>query len=248
MRFDILTLFPDFFISPLGTSIIGRAISSGALSVYTHNIRDWATDKHHTTDDSPYGGGHGMVMKPEPVVAAIEAVSALAGRPKVILVTPQGIPLTQEVAKGLSVEAASSGIMIVCGRYEGIDERIREFVDMEVSIGDYVLTGGEIAALAIIDSVSRFIPGVLGEPQSADSESFSDGLLEYPHYTRPEEFRGAVVPDVLLSGNHGEIARWRRAEALRRTYVRRPDLLEKLALGPADKAVIEKIKGERQDK
>ncbi len=248
MRFDILTLFPDFFITPLNTSIIGRAISSGALSVYTHNIRDCATDKHHTTDDSPYGGGHGMVMKPDPVVAAIESVSAVSGRPKVILVTPQGVPLTQSVAKELSIEAGRSGLMIVCGRYEGIDERIREFVDMEISIGDYVLTGGEIAALAIIDSVARFIPGVLGEPESADSESFSDGLLEYPQYTRPEEFRGLKVPDVLLSGNHAEIARWRRAEALRRTYLRRPDLLEKLELGPSDLALIEKIKGERQDK
>lgn len=248
MRFDILTLFPDFFITPLNTSIIGRAISSGALSVSTHNIRDWATDKHHTTDDSPYGGGHGMVMKPDPVVTAIEAVSAVSGRPKVILVTPQGVPLTQSVAKALSIEAEESGLMIVCGRYEGIDERIREFVDMEISIGDYVLTGGEIAALAIIDSVARFIPGVLGEPESADSESFSDGLLEYPQYTRPLQFRGIKVPDVLLSGNHAEIARWRRAQALRRTYLRRPDLLEKMALGPYDLAVIEKIKGERQDK
>lgn len=248
MRFDILTLFPDFFITPLNTSIIGRAISSGALWVSTHNIRDYSTDKHHTTDDSPYGGGHGMVMKPDPVVAAIEAVSAVSGRPKVILVTPQGVPFTQSVAKALSIEAAESGLMIVCGRYEGIDERIREFVDMEISIGDYVLTGGEIAALAIIDSVARFIPGVLGEPESVDSESFSDGLLEYPQYTRPLQFRGIKVPDVLLSGNHAEIERWRRAEALRRTYLRRPDLLEKLALGPFDLAVIEKIKGERQDK
>lgn len=248
MRFDILTLFPDFFRTPLSTSIIGRAIASGVITVNTHNIRDYAEDKHHTTDDSPYGGGHGMVMKPGPVVSAIEAVSAVSGGPKVILVTPQGAPLTQALAKALSIEAEESGLMIVCGRYEGIDERIRGYVDMEISIGDYVLTGGEIAALAIIDSVARLIPGVLGEPESADSESFSDGLLEYPHYTRPELFRGTRVPDVLLSGNHAEIARWRRAEALRRTYLRRPDLLEKLTLGPSDLAVIEKIKGERQDK
>lgn len=244
MRFDILTLFPEFFISPLNASIIGKAISAGVISVHTHNIRDYAADKHHTTDDSPYGGGHGMVLKPEPVVSAIEDVSARAGRPKVILVTPQGMPLTQSVARAFSKDA---GLMIVCGRYEGVDERIREFVDMEISVGDYVLTGGEIAALAIIDSVARFVPGVLGEPESADSESFSDGLLEYPQYTRPEQFRGLNVPEVLLSGNHAVIARWRRAEALRRTYLRRPDLLEKLVLTPSDTATIEKIRSEHQD-
>lgn len=243
MRFDILTLFPEFFVSPMNASIIGKAISAGVLSVNTHNIRDYATDKHHTADDSPYGGGHGMVMKPEPLVGAIEDVSARAGRPKRILVTPQGTPLTQTVARALSAEA---GLMIICGRYEGIDERVRRFVDIEISVGDYVLTGGEIAALAIIDTVARFVPGVLGEPESADSESFSDGLLEYPQYTRPEEFRGMKVPEVLLSGNHGEIARWRRAEAIRRTYLRRPDLLEKLELGPSERDIIEKIKSERQ--
>lgn len=236
MRFEILTLFPEFFDSPLRQSIIGRAVSGGLLDISVRNIRDYTTDKHRTTDDYPYGGGAGMVMKVEPVARALEAV----GKGKVILTTPQGARLTQGLAKGLSAEER---LVIICGRYEGVDERIRGFADLEVSIGDYVLTGGEIAALAIIDAVGRLVPGVLGDEQSAVQESFSEGLLEYPHYTRPEEFRGMRVPEVLLSGNHKEIERWRRQEALRRTYLRRPDLLEGASLTDEDKRFIAKLKG-----
>lgn len=237
MKFDILTLFPDFFSSPLKQSIIGRAVENGLIEVKTHNIRDFTSDKHRTTDDSPYGGGHGMVMKPEPVVKAIEEIAG-AERPsgtKVLLTDPQGIPFTQGLAKELS---GLERIVVVCGRYEGFDERIREFIDMEVSVGDYILTGGEIPALVIIDSVSRLLPDVLGEPESSVHESFGDGLLEYPQYTRPEDFRGLKVPDVLLSGNHAEIDKWRRLQSIIRTLKRRPDLICKADLSDEDKKII----------
>ncbi|MDP2690505.1 MAG: tRNA (guanosine(37)-N1)-methyltransferase TrmD [Deltaproteobacteria bacterium] len=250
MRFDILTLFPDFFISPLRQSITGRAIERGIIDVRTHNIRDYTTDKHRTTDDYPYGGGAGMVMKAEPVVRALEGLGAGgaragrakaggAGRRKVLLTTPQGVPFSH----GLAVElSALDEIIIVCGRYEGFDERIRTFADMEVSAGDYVLTGGEIPALLIVDAVSRLLPGVLGEESSATDETFSRGLLEYPQYTRPEEFRSMKVPDVLLSGNHREIERWRRAQSIIRTYSRRPELLEMADLSEEDRRLIEVLK------
>ncbi len=248
MRFDILTLFPDFFTSPLRQSITGRAIERGIIDVRTHNIRDYTTDKHRTTDDYPYGGGAGMVMKAEPVVRALEGLGGAggatskaggAGRRKVLLTTPQGVPFSH----GLAVELSSlDEIVIVCGRYEGFDERIREFADMEVSAGDYVLTGGEIPALLIVDAVSRLLPGVLGEEASAADETFSRGLLEYPQYTRPEEFRSMKVPEVLLSGNHREIERWRRAQSIIRTYRRRPDLLEKADLSEEDRRLIEVLK------
>jgi len=235
MRFDILTLFPEFFSSPLEQSLLGKALTKGLLSVNTHNIRDYTTDKHRTTDDAPYGGGHGMVMKVEPVVAAIESLKASGPPARVILTTPQGAPLTQSLVQEL---AADERLIIVCGRYEGVDERIRAYVDAEISLGDFVLTGGEIAALAIIDSVSRLVAGVLGEPGSAEHDSFSDGLLEYPQYTRPEDFRGLSVPAVLLSGNHAEIASWRRRESLKRTAERRPDLIESAGLTETEKKIV----------
>lgn len=235
MRFDILTLFPEFFISPLRQSLIGKAVAMGVLSVNTYNPRDFTTDKHRTTDDAPYGGGHGMVMKVEPVVRALEALKAEGPKARVILTTPQGVPMNHGLAGELSREGR---LIIVCGRYEGVDERIRAFVDTEISIGDFVLTGGEVAALAIIDAVGRLIPAVLGEPGSAESDSFSDGLLEYPQYTRPEDFRGLKVPEVLLSGNHAVIERWRRIESLLRTARRRPDLIEKADLTDAEKAFL----------
>ncbi len=246
MRFDVLTLFPGFFVSPLRKSIIGRAVASGLLSVEIHNIRDFAADRHRTVDDYPYGGGPGMVMKPEPVVRAIESVtgeSKKAGleKTKVILTTPQGRVFNQKMAGEFS---GLENVIIVCGRYEGVDERIRGHVDMEVSVGDYILTGGELPALVIIDAVGRLVKGVLGKEESARTESFSGGLLEYPQYTRPEEFRGMRVPEILLSGNHQEIQRWRRRESLRRTLERRPDLLRSAHLTEQDRRILEDLKRE----
>ena len=227
MVFEVLTLFPEFFTTPLRQSVVGKAIAKGVLDVSTRNIRDYATDKHKTTDDTPYGGGHGMVMKAEPIVAAIEAAKEGMPRATVILTTPQGERLTQTLVSELS---RLPGLIIVCGRYEGYDERIRAFADREISVGDYVLSGGEIPALAIIDSVARLIPGVLGEIASSEADSFSAGLLEYPQYTRPEEFRGMRVPEVLLSGNHANIEKWRRKESIRRTLLKRPDLIASAGL------------------
>ncbi|MBI5969956.1 MAG: tRNA (guanosine(37)-N1)-methyltransferase TrmD [Deltaproteobacteria bacterium] len=251
-RFDVLTLFPGFFVSPLKESIIGRAVSKGLIEIHTHNIRDFAVDKHKTTDDAPYGGGHGMVMKVEPVAACLEAVSSFATVKQpgniphyVILTTPQGVPLRHEMAKAL---VEKKRIAIICGRYEGVDERIRGLADAEVSVGDYVLTGGEIPALAIIDAVSRFVPGVLGSVGSTEEESFAGNggittcLLEYPQYTRPVEWRGQTVPEALLSGNHAEIKKWRRRESVRRTFERRPDLLKKADLSEADLAYVDELK------
>jgi tRNA (guanine37-N1)-methyltransferase len=226
MRIDVLTLFPDHFEGPLQSSILGRALRDGIAAVHLHQVRDYATDKHSMVDDYAYGGGPGMVMKPEPLAQSIEAVRPLAqpaGR--VVLMTPQGRLFNQAVVDEL---AAEERLIILCGHYEGIDERIREhMVDDEVSIGDYVLSGGEAAALVVIDAVVRRQPGTLGSADSLLEESHSDGLLEYPQYTRPAEFRGWKVPDILLSGNHGEIARWRRRQRILRTAKRRPDLLAK---------------------
>lgn len=237
MRFDILTIFPDFFESPLKQSILGKAIEKGLIDVGIHNIRDFALDKHKTTDDSPYGGGDGMVMKVEPIVRAVEAVKgSLKSEVKVILTTPQGRQLNQHIASEL---AQSSNLIIICGRYEGVDERVKELVvDMEVSIGDYVLSGGEIPALVIVDAVTRLVPGVLGSDMSAGDDSFSEGLLEYPQYTRPESFRGLTVPDILLSGNHQKVKNWRRRESIKRTLEKRPDLLEKAQLTEEEKKAI----------
>ncbi|HWO73247.1 MAG TPA: tRNA (guanosine(37)-N1)-methyltransferase TrmD [Dehalococcoidia bacterium] len=225
MRIDVLTLFPEIFAAPLQASILGRALREGVAEVHVHDIRTYAKDKHQVVDDYAYGGGPGMVMKPEPLAAAIEGVRAMAGPGRTVLLTPQGRLLNQSVVDELAREPR---LILVSGHYEGVDERIREhFADDEISIGDYVLSGGEFAALVIIDAVVRRLPGTLGSAESLLEESHSDGLLEYPQYTRPAEFRGWRVPDILLSGNHGEIARWRRRQRILRTAKRRPDLIEK---------------------
>lgn len=239
MHFDIFSLFPEVFDAYLNSSILKRAQESGTLEVRTHNIRDWATDKHHTTDDTPYGGGGGMVMKPEPAFAAVESVLGSPPECPVILMSPQGRTFTQDIAFELS---AFSRLALVCGRYESVDERIREhLVTDSISIGDYVLTGGELPALVIVDAVTRLLPGVLGDPDAAIDDSHATGLLEYPHYTRPPEFRGWGIPDVLLSGNHAEITKWRRHESLRRTLKHRPDLLRKANLSLDDLAFLEAL-------
>lgn len=226
MRFDVFTLFPEFFAGPLSSSILKRGAESGAIGVGVHYIRYYAEGKHRVCDDAPYGGGAGMVMKAEPVARALENVLHLeAGLPlcPVILMSPQGRRFSQNVAQEL---CEYSRIALLCGHYEGIDERVVEtFVTDEISVGDYVLTGGETAALVVIDAVARLLPGVLGNAESAARDSFSDGLLEAPHYTRPETWRGQSVPPILLSGHHGEIEKWRREEGLKRTRQRRPDLL-----------------------
>lgn len=224
MRFDILTLFPGMFAGPLTESILKRAQQAGLLSFHLHNIRDWASDKHRTADDAPYGGGAGMVMKAVPLAACIRAVLAEAEPAPVVLLTPDGELFTQAIAQEL---AAEPRLILVCGHYEGLDERVRAtLVTRELSIGDYVLTGGELAAMVVADAVGRLVPGVI-DAESTAEESHSDGLLEYPHYTRPAVWEGLPVPPVLVSGHHGEVAKWRRRERLRRTLARRPDLLER---------------------
>ncbi|NMB60270.1 MAG: tRNA (guanosine(37)-N1)-methyltransferase TrmD [Chloroflexi bacterium] len=225
MKFDIFTLFPEVFQPYLNASIIKRARVNGLIEVNLHNIRDYTVDRHHTTDDMPYGGGGGMVMKPEPVFSSIESVLGKPPDIPVILMTPQGRLFTQEVAKELS---SLPHIALLCGHYEGIDERIREhLVTDEISIGDYVLTGGELPALIVIDAVSRYLPGVLGDPTGAEDDSHASGLLEYPHYTRPPVFRDWPVPEILLSGNHAAIDKWRLQQSLLRTSEKRPDMMEK---------------------
>jgi len=239
MKFDILTLFPKMFFSPFQESVLARAIEKRLIEVRTINIRDFAQDKHQVVDDTPYGGGQGMVMKVEPIARAIEQVKAEDPSAWTIYLTPEGKPLNQKRVKELSFR---SHLILLCGRYEGVDERVRElFIDEEISIGDYVLTGGELAAMVLIDAVSRLLPGVLGSDRSAEDDSFYDDLLEYPQYTRPANFRGYEVPGVLLSGNHQAISFWRRREALRRTYLRRPDLLSKASLSEEDKKILEEI-------
>jgi len=239
MRFDVFGLFPLLLQPYLEVSVIQRAIQNNLLEVQLHDIRSWTTDRHHVTDDTPYGGGGGMVMKPDPVFTAVESVLGSPPVFPVILMTPQGRLFSQKIAGEL---ARYPRLAIICGRYEGIDERIREhLVTDEISIGDYVLTGGELPALVIIDAVARLIPGVLGDPDGAMDDSHATGLLEYPHYTRPPEFRGWSVPDVLLSGNHAEIIRWRRMRSLERTYKRRPDLLLSAPLSTADHRYLEQL-------
>lgn len=223
MRFTVLTLFPEMFDGPLSSSLLGKAVDTGAIEVDLIDPRRWAEGRHKQVDDSPYGGGEGMLLKPAPMVSAIEHVRATANPDRVILMSPQGRPFDRDVAKELA--GCEAGIALVCGRYEGFDERIREFVDDELCIGDYVLSGGEPGAWVVIDAVSRMLPGVLGNPASLEQESFEDGLLEYPQYTRPAEFRGRKVPEVLLSGDHARIAQWRREQSMERTRRRRPDLL-----------------------
>jgi tRNA (guanine37-N1)-methyltransferase len=243
MRFDVFTLLPEVFNPYLQVSILEKATSRGLIEVQVHNIRDYAQDKHHVTDDMPYGGGGGMVMKVEPMFAAVESVLGTPPACPVILLTPQGRVFTQSVAAELS---AHKHIALLCGRYEGIDERIREHLATDqISIGDYVLTGGELPAMILIDAISRLLPGVLGDPDGAADDSHASGLLEYPHYTRPPEFRGQAVPVVLLSGDHGKIAKWRREQSLLRTFRQRPDLLANAPLSEADKKFLMSLSDEK---
>jgi tRNA (guanine37-N1)-methyltransferase len=240
MQFEVFTLLPEVFPPYLESSILQRARQHGLIDVRLHNIRDWAHDKHHTTDDMPYGGGGGMVMKPEPVFEAVESILGNSSGVPIILLTPQGRLFSQAIARELS---SLERIALLCGRYEGVDERIRMgLVTDEISIGDYVLTGGELPALILIDAVTRLLPGALGDPTGAEDDSHATGLLEYPHYTRPPEFRGDQVPEVLISGDHAKIAKWRREQSLLRTLDRRPDLLEKLELTEKEKMFLKNNK------
>ncbi len=243
MRFDILTLFPAMLEGPLSASILGKAVDKGLLTVNLHNLRDWAEGKHQVTDDTPYGGGDGMVMKVDPVASALAALKEQSPQSRVLLMSPQGKTFRQADAERLSHE---SGLIFVCGRYEGFDERIRPLVDEEVSLGDFVLTGGELAAATILDATARLVPGVLGSAGSAQTDSFSDGLLEYPQYTRPVEFNGVRVPEVLTSGNHQVIATWRRREQLRRTLERRPELLETAPLTKEDHLYLAELRATQE--
>ena len=233
MRIHIFTLFPEMFQGPLEHSILGRATANGLLDVSLHNIRDHADGPHRTVDDYPYGGGPGMVMKPDPLFRAVESVlGATAPGFPVVLLTPQGKQFTQAEAQRLAAEPT---VALICGRYQGVDERIRQYLATEeLSIGDYVLTGGELASMVVVDAVARLLPGVLGSADAAPADSYATGLLQHPHYTRPAQFRDWSVPEVLLSGNHEQIARWRREQSLRRTWERRPDLLQWAALSEED--------------
>jgi tRNA (guanine37-N1)-methyltransferase len=250
MHFEVLTLFPAMFKGPFSESIIRRAIEAGRVSIALHNIRDHAPGKHRVTDDTPYGGGGGMVMKPEPIFNAVEAIlgdespSRWVGDADppvpVILLSPQGRLLTHQVVREL---ARWPRLVLICGRYEGVDERVRAYLCTdEISVGDYVLSGGELAAMIVVDAVTRLLPGVLGDPGAPFEDSHADGLLEYPHYTRPAEYRGHKVPPVLLSGHHAELLRWRRRESLRRTFFRRPDLLARARLSEADQTFVRQLK------
>ena len=225
MEIHVITLFPEMFESPFQTGMIGRAIEQGLIVLKTRSLREFGLGNYRQVDDAPYGGGSGMVMRPEPIAAAIDAVNAQCPGLWRILMTPQGEVFDQAIAREFAGHAP--GLMIIAGRYEGIDERVRALVDQEISIGDYVLSGGELPAMVVIEAVGRLLPGVLGNPESLDEESFAAGLLEYPQYTRPDEFRGMRVPDILLGGDHGKIREWRASESRRRTARRRPDLLER---------------------
>lgn len=239
MRFDVFTLFPEVFDPYIHTSIIQRAVSNHIIDIHLHNIRDWTQDKHHTTDDTPFGGGGGMVMKPEPIFISVEEVLGEEPSTPIILMSPQGEQLTHEKAASLSQK---NRLGIICGRYEGVDERVRaHLATEEISIGDYILSGGELPALVLIEAVTRLLPGSIGDPGGAADDSFASGLLEHPHYTRPADFRGWVVPDMLLSGNHAEISRWRRKQSLHRTLKKRPDMIEPEKLNALDKELIEEI-------
>ncbi len=242
MKYDILTLFPAMFEGPLTESIIRRAVEKGLLDIRLHQIRDFATDRHKVVDDAPYGGGDGMVMKVEPIAACLESVKVERPKARVLLTSPRGRLFDYSAARELAQEEE---VIIICGRYEGVDERVRElFVDDEFSIGDFVLTGGELAAMVMVDATARFIPGVLGSPGSAEADTFSDGLLEYPQYTRPADFHGHLVPPVLLSGNHADVARWRRRKALEKTLLARSDLLGKAVLNSDDRRYLAELEGE----
>jgi len=241
MRIHILTLFPAMFSGPFSESIVKRAVDQGLVEISIYNIRDYTSDRHHVVDDSPYGGGPGMVLKPEPIFKAVEAVRGETGMP-VILLTPQGKLFSHRVAEEL---AQNEEMILVCGHYEGVDERVREhLVTDEISIGDYILSGGELAAMVVVDAVVRQVPGVLGSEESVEDDSHAKGLLEYPQYTRPQSFHNWEVPEVLLSGNHAEIARWRRIQSLKRTLRRRPDLLQQAELSDEDKKLIAQMERE----
>ena len=250
MRFDVFTLFPEVFEPYLQSSILQRARNRGLVEVHLHNIRDWTTDRHHVTDDEPYGGGGGMIMKVEPIFAAVEGVLGSPPICPVILLTPQGHRFTMSLAQKLveqssNDETGMAHLALLCGRYEGVDERVRQFlVTDEISIGDYVLTGGELPALVVIDAITRLIPNVLGDPDGPWKDSYTSGLLEHPHYTRPATFRGWRVPEVLLSGDHARIDRWRREQALRRTWERRPDLLDSAELSEEDRMFLRRLQAE----
>jgi tRNA (guanine37-N1)-methyltransferase len=239
-RFHVLTIFPEMFVSPLQESILKRAQAKSLVQIEVHDLRQFANDRHRTTDDDPYGGGPGMIMKPEPLVRGVEKLRSENPTLYTILTCPQGDMFTQEKARALATKRA---LLFVCGRYGGVDERVRAYVDAELSIGDYVLTGGELAALVMMDAIVRLVPGVLGNEASAAADSFADYLLDAPQYTRPEDFRGGRVPAILLSGNHQQIRRWRRREALRRTLQRRPELLQEAILSREDRALLEEIQG-----
>jgi len=238
MRFTIITLFPDFFSSPLKTSILGKAIKNQKIKVNVINIRDFAVGKHKVTDDTPYGGGRGMVMKPEPIIKAIKSIKKDNSEAWVTLLSPQGRLFNQILAGELSQKRH---LVLICGHYEGVDQRVRYFLDDEISLGDFVLTGGEPAALCIIDAIARLLPGVIGKPQSLEEESFTEGLLEYPQYTRPAEYAGYKVPEILLSGHHKNIAQWRRQQAILHTLLLRPDLLSSASLTKEDKEFLKRI-------
>ena len=247
MKFDIVTIFPGMVGAGLAEGVVGRGVERGVLDVRIHDLRDFTTDRHRSVDDVPYGGGPGMVMKPEPLVRAVESIRTTRGAPDtVVLTSPQGRPFTQGEAVRLS---GLGHVVLLCGRYEGIDERIRSLVPCEeLSIGDYVLSGGELAALVIVDAVSRLVPGVVGDSRSVEEDSFSRGLLDHPHYTRPAEVSGHRVPDVLLSGHHEEVRRWRRKMAIRHTLERRPELLDAVELDDEQRALLDEVRkeGERE--
>jgi tRNA (guanine37-N1)-methyltransferase len=245
MKFDIVTIFPRMFEAPLAEGIVGRAIARGLVDLRVHDLRDFTADRHRTVDDVPFGGGPGMVLKPGPLVEALDAIRRARGEPSaVILTSPQGRPFSQAEAVRLSRLAH---VVVICGRYEGVDERVRARLGTEeLSIGDYVLTGGELPAMVVLDAVTRLLPGAVGDEQSVESDSFSRGLLDFPHYTRPAEFEGMKVPDVLVSGHHGEIRRWRKREALRRTLERRPDLLAGAELDDEERALLRELNEERE--
>ncbi|MBM4295561.1 MAG: tRNA (guanosine(37)-N1)-methyltransferase TrmD [Deltaproteobacteria bacterium] len=238
MRIDILTLFPEFFHSPLGVSMLSRAQAKGAVAFRVINLRDFTEDRHQVADDRPFGGGPGMVLKIEPLVKAIRAARAEDPRVQVTLMTPLGPVFNQAKAREL---AGLEHLLLICGHYEGVDDRLRFYIDEELSIGDYILTGGEVPALAVADAVTRLLPGVLGGEGAAEEESFQTGLLEYPHYTRPRVFEGHEVPPILLEGDHARIARWRREQALSRTLARRPDLLAQASLTEEDRKFLQQL-------
>lgn len=239
MRFDIVTIFPEIFRGVFDFGIIRRAVEAGIVEIIVHDLRDFTHDRHHQVDDRPFGGGAGMVMKPEPLFRAVEAIRHGSADATTVLLSPQGRLFSQAAAVELSERAQ---VILVCGRYEGVDERVvGHLVDDEVSIGDYVLSGGEIPAMVVVDAVTRLLPGALGCEQSAERESFADGLLDYPHYTRPAEYRGLKAPDVLMGGNHGEVERWRRRKAIEKTLRSRPDLIDRRGLSDDERRVVEEI-------